>query len=268
MEEVAPHEAAIFPLMTRTELDALALDIQENGLKEPIVLYQDKILDGRGRYAACMMTGVEPAFREAKMNGGFSPYEFVITENLKTRGLSIPQRAAIAVEILPLLAQQAKDRKAWLLNKENDPDQLPADLGKPGQAIAQAARLMEIGNSTVDRARLLAQKRPDLLSRMKAGEFKTLNHALRQAGFTTRGMHVGGKAVMYGRGDRWNDAIRPIRMYLTGWKRKGFEFRHINPKEARKRLREIAVLEEQLAAVKADLEARSVKAQTSFKAHG
>jgi disulfide oxidoreductase YuzD len=41
--------ADLFPMMQADELDQLVADIKQNGLLEPIVTYEDKILDGRNR---------------------------------------------------------------------------------------------------------------------------------------------------------------------------------------------------------------------------
>jgi hypothetical protein len=71
------HDIAnVFPLMTEAELDELAKDIKANGLTCPIVLYDDKILDGRNRYLACQKAGVTPKFWEYP---GDTPIQFVLS---------------------------------------------------------------------------------------------------------------------------------------------------------------------------------------------
>lgn len=54
--------ANIYPLMRKKEFENLLNSIEENGYDstQPIVLYQDKILDGRNRYKACQELEVDP----------------------------------------------------------------------------------------------------------------------------------------------------------------------------------------------------------------
>ncbi len=75
----------IFPLLDGVGLDALAQDIQENGQREPLYIYEDKILDGRNRYLACERAGVTP-FHEVYQ--GDDPVKFVIRLNLHRRHLN------------------------------------------------------------------------------------------------------------------------------------------------------------------------------------
>lgn len=59
------HPAAeLFPMIKDAELGLLVEDIVEHGLREPILVYQGLILDGRNRLRACEIAGVEPRFVE------------------------------------------------------------------------------------------------------------------------------------------------------------------------------------------------------------
>jgi hypothetical protein len=48
---------------------------------KPIWLYQNKILDGRNRYRACVETGVDMAFMDFRLYSGVDPLGFVISLN-------------------------------------------------------------------------------------------------------------------------------------------------------------------------------------------
>jgi hypothetical protein len=67
----------------RTE--QLADDIRAHGLLEPITLLGGTILDGRNRYAACRMAGVEPRFEAYT---GSTPYSWVASKNSQRRDLT------------------------------------------------------------------------------------------------------------------------------------------------------------------------------------
>ncbi len=69
-KRITYHPACLlFPKLGKDELDELADDIKTHGLRNPIVLYQGKVLDGRNRLAACEIAGVKPTFVEWSGNG-------------------------------------------------------------------------------------------------------------------------------------------------------------------------------------------------------
>ena len=126
------HEIAnIFPLLDGADLDALVADIKENGLLEPIVTHDGKIVDGRNRYLACELAGVEPRFEEWKQNG-VSLISWVIAKNLRRRHLTSSQGAVCAHEALPFFEAEAKKRHdelsgSWAKN-DNEATQI---FGEP-----------------------------------------------------------------------------------------------------------------------------------------
>ncbi|PLW80769.1 hypothetical protein C0585_01040, partial [Candidatus Woesearchaeota archaeon] len=101
--------ADIFPMVEGVQAEQLKMDIKENGLIQPVVLFEGKILDGRNRYRASMELGITPKFEEYK---GEKPLEYVISGNLKRRHLTADQRAVIAQEVMPMLEEEAKKRQA------------------------------------------------------------------------------------------------------------------------------------------------------------
>ena len=51
--------ANLFPLMDGEEFAALQSDIAAHGVREPVVLFDGQILDGRNRYRASQLAGVD-----------------------------------------------------------------------------------------------------------------------------------------------------------------------------------------------------------------
>jgi hypothetical protein len=101
------HDMAnLFPMLDVDELKALATDILENGQREPITLFEGKILDGRNRYFACLDAGVEPLFTEYN---GRDPIGYVVSLNLKRRHLGESQRAMVAAKLANLSGGQRAD---------------------------------------------------------------------------------------------------------------------------------------------------------------
>jgi ParB-like chromosome segregation protein Spo0J len=60
--------AEMFPLLKDAEFDDLVEDIRKHGLREPIILFEQKVIDGRNRERACIKAGVEPRYRSMEFD--------------------------------------------------------------------------------------------------------------------------------------------------------------------------------------------------------
>lgn len=94
------HELCkIFPPMPDDQFASLVDDIRENGLRNPIVIFENKVLDGRHRYRACLELNRQPV---SVIYDGSDPLGFVISHNLNRRHLDESQRAMIAARLANL----------------------------------------------------------------------------------------------------------------------------------------------------------------------
>lgn len=167
-EELRPyHEVAnIFPLMTGIDFDELKSDISANGLREAIWLHSDgRIIDGRNRHRACLETGVQPFFKT--WNGDGSLVGFVISLNLHRRHLSSGQKAMVAVDILPMLEAEARERqrsagidfgKSHPKLVANLPQALASEHSQKSRDIA--AKQVGVASRYVQDAKKIAEKSP------------------------------------------------------------------------------------------------------------
>jgi ParB-like chromosome segregation protein Spo0J len=98
--KLEPHPlSAIFPPISDEDFGKLAADIKLNGLHQPIMRYQGKILDGNNRYRACELVKIAPKF--ADFNGDdAAARNYVISANIHRRHLSPDQRREIIATLL------------------------------------------------------------------------------------------------------------------------------------------------------------------------
>jgi hypothetical protein len=128
--------ANIFPLLEGNEFDCLVEDVRLHGVREPVFLYEDKILDGRNRYRASEVAGVNCPLIPFM---GDDPVAFVVSMNLKRRHLNESQRAMVAAKLATLRDGQR------------------ADLVE-GLPIGRASELLSVGERSVARAREVQER--------------------------------------------------------------------------------------------------------------
>jgi N6-adenosine-specific RNA methylase IME4 len=169
------HPAAkLFPMMKGAELREFERDIAESKLREPIVLFDDMILDGRNRDAVCRKLKIEPKYVTWTGRGAGGPVAYVISKNMHRRHLNESQRALVAARALPLLEKEARGRKG---NRAPGPGS--------GRARDIAAAPAGVSGRTVARAKALIGSAPKAeLDAIAAGDktLKQVERELKRAG--------------------------------------------------------------------------------------
>lgn len=122
--------AELFPLIEGADFDELVADVRAHGVRKPIWLYEEKILDGRNRHRAAAEVGVPCPMRPYE---GDDPVGFVISLNLKRRHLSESQRAMVAAKL------------ATLRSGDNQYSE--------GLPIGRSSELLNVSERTIARAR-------------------------------------------------------------------------------------------------------------------
>lgn len=179
--------AGIFPLMEDDELQALANDIRQHGLREPIVVHDDQILDGRNRQAACLLAGIEPQYRQFA-GGVTEACDFVWSTNVHRRHLKSGQAAACfkkreqvegeLATVVAGIASEAKERqRAGGAKKVPQTSEEPKRCDR--EANATRAKMAGTNRQYINDADKLADKAPDLLNAVAEGK-KTLPQAKRE----------------------------------------------------------------------------------------
>jgi hypothetical protein len=133
--------AAVFPMLDEEELTELAIDINANGLQQPIVLDADgQLIDGRNRLRACAMAGVEPRFTTLD---GQDPVAYILSANIARRHLTTGQRAMAAAQV---------ERFAT------------------NQSVRTVAHASGVAHSRIVKAHVVMEYAPDLVAGVLRGE--------------------------------------------------------------------------------------------------
>lgn len=151
--------SAAFPGLSEEDFRALTDDIDANGVREKIVVFEGMILDGWHRYSACMELSVKkPPMIEYE---GDDPVGFVLSKNLHRRHLDASQRAFAIAQLSEW--QEKSGRPSHNLERIKS--------GKiTGLSADKAAELAGVSEKTMRQARAATKAVPEVQDAVTKGE--------------------------------------------------------------------------------------------------
>lgn len=162
-----PHELALlFPPYSETQMAELIADLKANGMSQPIVLLEGKVLDGWNRTCAAKAIGWS-TIRTTNFDHHMSAQQFVISMNLIRRHLTDGQRAMIAAKLANMGRGGDRSKPQFCgLNQST--------------SVREAADQMKVAQRSVELAKQIAKADPAAAKEVAEGK-ATLAEASRKA---------------------------------------------------------------------------------------
>jgi len=148
----------IFPEMPETDFQALVDDIRKHGIIEPVKLHDGQIIDGRHRFKAAQILGIECPSTEIGLEPGETILDLVVSLNLVRRHLTPSQLAAVGAEIAAKAASQTTGAP------------IGARTRPEGKTTVKAAEAVGVSARSVERAKTVLEKAPQVFEEIKTGE--------------------------------------------------------------------------------------------------
>lgn len=150
--------SAAFPSMSSVEYDALCKSIVDNGLLNPIVIYQGMVIDGWHRYRACLDEMI--ATKTIELASDVDPQAYVIAQNKDRRHLTQSQIATAAIKVYE-----------WLKDGVKQGLQASSAPSAEVKSSKEIAELVGVSTKTVDEAKKVEkQATPEVKEAVAKGE--------------------------------------------------------------------------------------------------
>ena len=143
-----------FPDMNKDEYSDLLDSIKKIGIQNPIVVFEDKIIDGWHRYKVSCELDIDCPTID--LEDGIDPCLFVIAQNASRRNMSPSQRALATVTV-----------NAWRPSGKRNEGNPQDYLQKTNEALIQSSNTSE---TTIIRAKkVIADAVPEVIDAVKLG---------------------------------------------------------------------------------------------------
>lgn len=160
------------PQESAQQFEELKADLRANGQQFPIIIFEEKILDGRNRWLALKAIGASE-MKIAQFEGDESDaLAFTVSANLIRRQLTTGQKATLGVEIEKQFSAMAAKKKSSGKGPDGSGGRgkksaKPESSGT--RSSARAAAVVGVGRNAIEHAKKLKAKYPEIAAKVADG---------------------------------------------------------------------------------------------------
>jgi hypothetical protein len=146
----------------------LVNDMRENGQREPIIVFDDMVLDGWHRYRACNELGIAPIVED--LDPGIDPVAFVMTHNLHRRHMTPSQKAAAVVACSEWARVGSNQHRGCEPGSQATANQMAKEADVSRRTIQHAKTAHKAGLGDAVRDGRMTAKTAAMIARLPEGE--------------------------------------------------------------------------------------------------
>jgi N6-adenosine-specific RNA methylase IME4/ParB-like chromosome segregation protein Spo0J len=153
----------IIPPLSADEYAQLEKNILQDGIREPLVVWGDTLIDGHNRLSIAQKHGLE--YKTVSMDFGDdkAAKEWIILNQFGRRNINNYQRSLLALELKPIIAEKAKERQG------ERTDIVQKSAPSYGKTRDELADIAGVSHDTISKVEKI-ETAPDISAKVKSGE--------------------------------------------------------------------------------------------------
>jgi N6-adenosine-specific RNA methylase IME4 len=158
MQEVKinPEFKRLIPPLSKEEFSQLEANCLNEGIRDPIIIWDGYIIDGHNRYEIAISNGLPYATMCKEFESEDDVKEWMILNQFGRRNLSNYQRSVLALELESVFSERAKQKQinsgGAVIQKSEEP---------PIVTIKEVAKVANVSHDTIARVKVIEAKADD-----------------------------------------------------------------------------------------------------------
>ncbi|MDX5584302.1 MAG: DNA methyltransferase [Aureibaculum sp.] len=175
MPVINPEFQKLIPKLSSEEFKQLEANIIADGCRDPLVLWDDTIIDGHNRFEICNKHGIEFDTASMEFKSESDVKIWMILNQFGKRNISNYQRAELALLLKPIIAEKAKEKQI------ESGGAVPQKSAKPTiDTRKEIAKQAGVSHDTISKVeRIQKDAAPEIIEKVKSGDI-SINQAYKE----------------------------------------------------------------------------------------